>query len=123
MTRIVWITDPHLNLVSKRSIRTFAESITNDADAVVITGDIAECNSLKEKLRIFAEALRKPVYFVLGNHDFYGGSFEQGRLEARDACGKYLKYITEYDPILINDTTALVGSDGFYDARNGIAIN
>ncbi len=40
-----------------------------EADAYAITGDIGEAHDVADHLRAFAD--RGPVYFVLGNHDYY----------------------------------------------------
>ena len=42
----------------------------NDADAVVLAGDIARP---KEAVN-WASTLGKPVFYVIGNHEFYGGT-------------------------------------------------
>jgi Icc protein len=75
--KIVWITDPHLNFLTSTQIHKFARSIGGHAaDAVVITGDIAEAPNLKHCLNEFASSLKgTDIYFVLGNHDLYRGSF------------------------------------------------
>lgn len=47
-------------------------------DAAVITGDISEAVRLPEDLVVLGEACApRPLYFVLGNHDFFGSSFAE----------------------------------------------
>ena len=41
---------------------------------MVITGDIAESDSLGTSLMVMDALVGRPIYFVLGNHDFYHGS-------------------------------------------------
>ena len=68
--RLAWITDPHFNFLPPFGARAFGQYVAKEpgCDAVVLTGDIAESNSLEQASRGFAEGLAKPVYFVLGNH-------------------------------------------------------
>jgi predicted phosphodiesterase len=44
----------------------------NDADAVVLAGDIAR----PREAAAWALGFDKPVFYVLGNHEFYGGSLQ-----------------------------------------------
>jgi len=41
---LAWATDIHLNFLSRRGRQRFLESINGQADALVVTGDIAESN-------------------------------------------------------------------------------
>ncbi len=76
MTRIAWMTDLHLDFVEDtHQIERFCENIvTLNPDAVLIGGDIAIAVTLEESLLTLAKYLRRPIYFVLGNHDFYKSS-------------------------------------------------
>jgi 3',5'-cyclic-AMP phosphodiesterase len=74
--RLLWVTDPHLEFLSEERDRKaqFFEVLFNEsADAVLITGDVSNAANLEEDLNCLAQ-LNKAVYFVLGNHDFYGGT-------------------------------------------------
>ena len=51
--------------------RRFCHSVNEHADALVVTGDIAESPTLRSALTSLATLTERPVYFVLGNHDFY----------------------------------------------------
>lgn len=77
--RLAWLTDIHLNFVDALTMRRFFESVTQQADAVAISGDIAESHDVYHYLRRIEEIVKKPIYFVLGNHDFYRGSISQVR--------------------------------------------
>ena len=44
----------------------------NDADVVVLAGDIAR----PRESAVWAMGFDKPVLYVLGNHEFYGGSID-----------------------------------------------
>ena len=41
---------------------------------MLITGDIANARTVTGWLERIDDAWERPIYFVLGNHDFYGGS-------------------------------------------------
>ncbi len=120
---LLWVTDPHLNFLSRRQQRRFGKQLSEHGDALVVTGDIAENPTLVKCLRDLAGSYGKPVYFVLGNHDFYKGSFEETKALARGISGKSLHWLTEAGIIELNSTTALVGHDGFYDGRYGTPLN
>jgi predicted MPP superfamily phosphohydrolase len=73
--RLAWLTDVHLNFVPFSAVtRLIEEILAESPDAVLIGGDIGEANDVCLYLKQLAEQLRLPIYFVLGNHDYYRGS-------------------------------------------------
>lgn len=54
----------------------------NDADVVVLAGDIAR----PAQAVAWASRLGKPVLYVPGNHEFYGGSLEGTAAQLRQLC-------------------------------------
>ena len=117
---LAWITDPHFNFLPPFGAHAFGEYVTKEAqcDAVVLTGDIAESRSLEKASEGFAEGLGKPVYFVLGNHDYYGGSIEGTRAIA-SRLGGNLRWLHSAGVVQLSHETALVGHEGLYDAQYG----
>jgi 3',5'-cyclic AMP phosphodiesterase CpdA len=87
------------------------------ARAVVVTGDIGEAHSFSGLMERFASTVGAPVYFVLGNHDAYGGSVS-GSKKAASRVGKGAHYLPRAGIIAFGET-ALVGQDGWYDGRLG----
>ncbi len=86
-----------------------------------LTGDISNGLFTCLHLKILATFVECPIYFVIGNHDRHFSSFA-GKDEAiRSMCRKYpnLIWLTETDTIKLNDDVALIGVDGWYDARIG----
>ena len=77
--KLAWLTDIHLNLVGADRLWELMVAVERSADIVAISGDIAESPSVSEYLARMARFIRKPIYFVLGNHDFYGGSVANTR--------------------------------------------
>jgi 3',5'-cyclic AMP phosphodiesterase CpdA len=119
--RLAWATDIHLNFLTGMDRRRFLEPVRGQADALVVTGDIAESNSLGEILRQMMAVLDMPIYFVLGNHDFYRGSVVGTRsaLAEMISGSEHLVYLSQTDVVELAPSTALVGHDGWADARLG----
>jgi predicted phosphodiesterase len=70
--KLAWVTDPHIDPTTEANLRR-AMRAGGQVDAAVCTGDLSSAPRLREHLHQLREALRCPVYFVLGNHDYYGG--------------------------------------------------
>ena len=88
---------------------------------LIISGDIGEGQTLDKSLRDFKDWFDFPVYFVLGNHDFYGGTFAGVKSRIRrlvEDC-QNLHWLTESKIISLNDSTALIGVEGWGDGKNG----
>lgn len=119
--RLAWLTDIHLNFLDDDDRRQFFEKIAHQADAYAITGDIGESPRIIGYLREMEEILRKPIYFVLGNHDFYRGSIGKTRVEvARYAKqSEHLVYLSATGMVELSSKTAIIGHDGWADARLG----
>jgi 3',5'-cyclic AMP phosphodiesterase CpdA len=122
--RLAWLTDLHLNFLPYAQVDEFLGRVEAlEPHAVLITGDISEARDLAQVLRHIEERLERPVYFVLGNHDFYHGSIREVRALASRLCDRTssrLRYLTALaDPIELTPTIALIGHDGWADARLG----
>ncbi len=110
--RVAWLSDLHLRE------QTFEETLSEvralleraKADAVLLTGDICEGpGRLEETLRRLGTVVGR-VWFVLGNHDYYGSSFAE-----RDAWRK-----TYAGPGVLLDYAAPIHlGEGVYLAGNG----
>jgi 3',5'-cyclic AMP phosphodiesterase CpdA len=124
--RILWITDLHLNfLKATGASQAFGaySGVEQEFDAIVITGDIAEAPTTRRLLNEFAKGAGFPVFFVLGNHDYYFGSIagvESEMAEGLEPNLHWLDALTE--PVLLDDETALVGQTGWYDGLLGNAM-
>jgi 3',5'-cyclic AMP phosphodiesterase CpdA len=73
-------------------------------------------------IELLDDLLQLPLYFVLGNHDFYGGSIAKVRAEVAklQAERQNLQYLTlAEEPIKLASGVALVGDDGWADGRLG----
>lgn len=119
--RLAWLTDIHLNFLTPEARQGFLNHVAEQCDAVVISGDIGESPDITYLLGEMEAAFQKPIYFVLGNHDFYKGSIAR----TRDRVGKlarqsdHLVYLSQEGVVQLTPNTAMVGHDGWADARLG----
>lgn len=120
--RLIWTSDIHLNHARLPAWDQWSAQI-NDlrGDAIVITGDLSEADDVIFQLRRIGETFAQPVYFVLGNHDFYGSSICSTRRNvasvARDVPS--LCYLTDCEAVELTPGNFLVGEDGWGDASVG----
>jgi len=78
--KIAWLTDIHLNFLKPAARMQFYNRVAEaDVDKILITGDIAEAKDVCEILDEFSQHVENSIYFVLGNHDYYFGSFANVR--------------------------------------------
>lgn len=128
--RLTWATDIHLDFItnpkfpesSKKNIDVFCDLVKSEnSDALILSGDISLASYLQDHLFALESRLRMPIYFVLGNHDFWGGSFAGVRRAATNVANAsdYLKYLSSVPYIPVSPGVALVGHDGWYDGLYG----
>jgi predicted MPP superfamily phosphohydrolase len=80
MSRIAWLTDLHLNFVDDAKRDKFYETLkAQSPDAMIVSGDFGESTNVVDFLIEMDNYLERPLYFVLGNHDFYHGSIAEVR--------------------------------------------
>lgn len=120
--RLAWLTDLHLNFLGSDEAQAFcAELAEADADAFLITGDVGEAHDVIGYLNALDTHLQRPLYFVLGNHDFYRGSIERVREKASAIAGycPLVRWLPAAGVVPLTKGTCLVGHDGWADGRNG----
>lgn len=117
--KLALISDPHFDHIRDRAIRgDFKRALrASGADAVVMTGDIAEAATFAKAVRNVGDDADLPVYYVLGNHDLYGGSIAEVH-RAAWLAGHWLG-AAEVDPVDLGAGRCLIGVDGWYDFRAG----
>lgn len=120
--KFIWITDPHFDHVAASDRDDFFASLREQpAGGIFLTGDISEGDDVTVMLRRLAADAGLPVYFVLGNHDFYGKTIAATRREVvaitRDE--RRLSYLTDCQPIQIGPSVYLIGDDGWGDGTVG----
>jgi Icc-related predicted phosphoesterase len=107
--RVAAVADVHFGLDSAGRLRPHLERLDENADVLLVAGDLTTCGS-PDEARVLADELRGlpvPVVAVLGNHDHHAGR----EVEVRAA-------IEEAGVRVLEGETATVDVDG---ARLGIA--
>ncbi len=120
--KLAWLTDIHLNFLSPFQMEQFLASVNNtQADALLISGDITEAPRLAWHLTQMEAYLSRPIYFVLGNHDYYQSSFVDVHREVRQVTRQtaHLHWMNDSGVIELTPDTALIGHDGWADGRCG----
>jgi 3',5'-cyclic-AMP phosphodiesterase len=120
--RVVWLTDIHLNFLEPKGRRVFYNSVVEqEPDAVLVGGDIGEGPKLSAYLLEMEKSFAVPIYFVLGNHDFYGGSIARVRGEIARLCegSQLLHYLPKTGAVGLGEATGLLGHDSWADGRFG----
>lgn len=118
--KLIWLTDVHLNFLTNEERQDFYKNMADThCDAILLSGDIAEATCLEAMLKEMAEAIGKPIYFVLGNHDYYEGAINEVRGAMQALRHKHLKYLSTAGIIQLNEDTILLGQDGWADGRLG----
>ena len=124
--KLIWLTDIHLNFVNKEDrMRFYQKLIKTSSDKILITGDIAESSSVCEILKEMTSTIKKPIYFVLGNHDYYRGQVAQVRKKIIDLtkAEQFLYWLPASGPQNFGNETLLLGADGWADGRYGDYAN
>lgn len=126
MVRLAWMTDIHLDMVEEEVIQDFLGASRQIApDLILITGDIGEAATVRAYLTRFADTLQVPIYFVLGNHDYYGGSVQAVREDITQLCTEHplLHWLPLAGIVELAPGTALLGHGGWSDAGYGDFLN
>lgn len=135
---IVHISDIHLNFCDANKIgenistaykarqkllKSINDNISKGGEIILLTGDISESPTLTSEVFWLSENLKRPLYYVLGNHDFYHSDFRTGEIFA-NCANKFIKldqqiiYLPARDFVKLNADTILLGFNGLYDCRN-----
>jgi len=120
--KLAWLTDIHLNFLDVEAREKFYETvIASRADSVLISGDIAEAPSLISILNEMVEQIKKPIFFIVGNHDYYRGNVDDVRNELKilSKSNKNLFWLPATGLQHLEKNTILLGQDGWADGRLG----
>ena len=120
--KLAWLTDIHLNFIDENARQKFyKEIIDTRCEGILITGDIAEAPCLIDILNEMANCINKPIYFVLGNHDYYRGQINEVRnaMTALTNKQKNLFWLPASGMHKLDNDTILIGQDGWADGRLG----
>ncbi len=122
MTRALWLTDIHLNFLQPVQLEKFYQMVRDaKPDCILISGDISEAPRLKYTFQQFEARLPYPIYFVLGNHDYYGASIEDVHTLVQEiTCdSQTLHWLTVSGVVELAPNVGLIGHDGWADGRYG----
>jgi Icc-related predicted phosphoesterase len=124
MKRLAWLTDIHLEFLDPAEVMDFCRVVARvSPDAILIGGDIGNATSVEGFLTLLAGQWQKPIYFVLGNHDFYRGSIAQVRATAARLAetSPWLHWLTISGVVALTPNTGLIGHGSWGDGRMGSA--
>jgi predicted MPP superfamily phosphohydrolase len=116
--RLAWATDIHLNVSWGNFV---AQVLSEHPDALVITGDITEAPSLEWTLKQLDKNIGIPIYFVLGNHDYYGSSIKEvrRRIASLSQRNPRLIWLDRHGIVPLTKQSCLLGCEAWYDAAHG----
>ena len=122
MSKIAWATDIHLDHISQKEApyQNWVESIkSSQCESLLLTGDIATAPTLDDWLQRVSVDIQIPIYFVLGNHDYYHGSINEVRTALGLSKHPNLHWLGKGEVTRLSDSTSLVGHGGWGDTRVG----
>jgi predicted MPP superfamily phosphohydrolase len=122
LRNLVWLSDLHLDFCDDEQGAALLRRIAAlKPDAVLLGGDIAESPAIERHLRAMEQALSAPIYFVLGNHDFYRSGIGEVRRRLAALCdeSERLVYLTGGEIVALDQGVCLLGHDGWADGRFG----
>jgi len=120
--KLIWLTDIHLNFVDEATTADLCQAVQDaEPGAVLIGGDIAESDDFARYLQRLARCTPAPVYFVLGNHDYYRSSIRAVRnaAAALNAPGADITWLPRAGFVQLTPRTTLTGHGGWGDGRAG----
>lgn len=121
--RIAWLTDIHLDSVEPRDIDAFFAKVGSlEVDSILVGGDIAKAATFGPHLTTLAEMVQRPVYFVLGNHDYYRGTMSEVRKHAAQLSEEshWLRWLPRSGVVTLSESTCLIGYGSWADGRLGL---
>lgn len=99
----------------------YQKIIATSGDVILISGDVAEAPSVSNFLKEMVKVIQRPIYFVLGNHDYYRGQV--------DSVRQAMLNLIKSEPLLhwlpasgvqdLGNQNILLGEDCWADGRHG----
>ena len=123
--RLAWLSDLHLEFVETQQVESLCRAIRAARPShVLVGGDTGQARSVAAYLRTLAREVACPVFFVLGNHDFYGSGI--ATLEAtlpqqieNETALRWLGNPDDETVVPLSPEVGLVGRGAWGDARVG----
>ena len=124
LMNLAWLTDIH-KLATEKDRCLFYRSIYAEIDGLMISGDIADAHTISSVLVEMAHHIMKPIYFVLGNNDYYCNSISHTHqnLHWQTLLHPLIHWLPIAGPIKLNQSTVLLSADTWPDGRLGDFYN
>jgi len=122
MKKLMWLTDTHVTFSFLWKKYALIRHIKNlEIDALLLTGDISNGLLIDYVLYYLANNVEIPIYFVLGNHDYYFKSFNEVNSDMLSLSKRYenLFWLTQNDVLSLKEDTCIIGTEGWYDCNLG----
>ena len=122
MKQIAWLTDLHLEFLQPDELQTFVDQLIHSMpDIVLVGGDTGTAVDFASFFQFLEMRLKRPIYFVLGNHDYYHGSISQVRAiaEKLSRSAPWLHWLPIEGTVPLSQTTGLIGHGSWADGRLG----
>lgn len=117
--RIGFATDIHLDAVGAQGVGAKYERIgrfvAEGQDVLLVAGDISIGTKFPHQFEQFCRGAQIPVYFVLGNHDFWKAE----ESTVRENAAKFPGYLDTAGVVELAPGLGLVGRTGWYDTLSG----
>lgn len=122
--RAAWITDIHLVFLDddeEQRARFYRQLTETPCDVFFLSGDIGEGPTVATYLAELDSAVQRPIYFVLGNHDYYGSGFSTIRNDVAELCDRsqWLRFVQDEAAIALSNKTGLIGHECWGDGGWG----
>lgn len=119
---LFWLSDIHLDRATPSGEASFLNRIRKSGpNTAILTGDTSHAKRLVADLERLAGELGGALHFVLGNHDHYGssvGAVRDAVIATTSGAGSPV-WLPPAGVVVLSDGRALVGVDGWADARLG----
>ncbi len=122
--RLAWATDLHLDSVERSDVDRFCSDVlASDVAGLLLGGDISQARDLVHWLEFLDSQLELPIYFVLGNHDYYGSDISAVRCRVAGLASPTLLWLPSTGCLTLTENVVLVGHGGWGDCRIGDTDN
>jgi len=120
--RILWITDTHFDHLDENIKEDYMKEIlSHNPDCLFITGDISNSRTISSNLKSISKYFNIPIYFTLGNHDYYFSSFKGVDKQVNNLCQKH-QNLHFMDSVVLKELTGdtcVIGHTGCNDGGFG----
>jgi 3',5'-cyclic-AMP phosphodiesterase len=120
MPKLAWQTDLHLNFASTDARWRLIDEIDSLLpDHLLLGADIAEAPTLAESLEWLASETGRPLWFVLGDRDYYHGSIREVREPMRyiTETSARIQWLPARGIVPLTDDVCPIDHGGWGDAR------